>query len=266
MKTTETFDYQGYMVAKNLFSQLDIETLTKIVDRIHDQWLNENRADFIEHKLVNMHSLTNPRYFANHEPERLLFFQTIASNRLVKLLNSMFGDEVYFHNTQLFFNPFENQRLPYWHRDMQYSPIDDSILKDEQQKMVNLHVRIPLIQEKGVELIPVTHKRWDTEIERNVRLEMNGHKNSEDLPGAKLIELKPGDVLIFSAQMIHRGNYHLNQSRKALDLCVGKHHPFTSKYIDECTLPNTDELEQIVNNQWYKMAREIVANNKMQPI
>ena len=63
MKITETFDYQGYVVAKNLFSQSDIETLTTIVDRIHAQWLNENLADFIEHKLVNMHSLTSPRYF-----------------------------------------------------------------------------------------------------------------------------------------------------------------------------------------------------------
>lgn len=209
MKEAGTFDYQGYVIVKNLFSQFDIEKLAAIVDRIYGQWLNENHADFIEHKLVNMHSLTSPRYFEGHEAERLLFFQTIASNRLTQLLDSMFGDGLYFHNTQLFFNPFENKRLPYWHRDMQYSPIDDSILKDEQKNMVTLHVRIPLVHEKGVELIPGTHKRWDTDLEKNVRLELNGHKNSEDLPGAVLIELAPGDVLIFSAQMIHRGNYRL---------------------------------------------------------
>ena len=262
MKETETFDYQGYVIIKNLFSQADIEKLTKIVDRIYEQWLKENCADLIEQKLVNMHSLTSPRYFEGREDERLVFFQTIASNRLTKLLNSMFGDKIYFHNTQLFFNPVEHKRLPYWHRDMQYSPIDDAILKNEQQNMVALHARIPLVQEKGVELIPGTHKRWDTELERNVRLELNGHKNSEDLPGSVLIELTPGDVLIFSAQMIHRGNYRLNKSRKALDLCLGKYHPFTSKYIDDSTLPNIGELDQIVNNQWYKVAREIAVNNK----
>ena len=84
MKETEIFDYQGYVIVKELFSQLEIERLTKIVDRIYDQWLNESRAEFIEHKLVNMHSLTNPRYFQDHEAERLLFFQTIASDRLTK--------------------------------------------------------------------------------------------------------------------------------------------------------------------------------------
>lgn len=266
MKEAETFDLQGYVVVKKLFSQPDIEKLAKIVDRIFDQWLSENRANFIEHKLVNMHSLTSPRYFVGHAAERLSFFQTIASHRLTQLIDSMFGNEIYFHNTQLFFNPFENNRHPYWHRDMQYSPIDDSILKNEQRNMLSLHVRIPLIQEKGIELIPGTHQRWDTAQERDVRLELNGHKNSEDLPGAVLIELAPGDVLIFSAQMIHRGNYRLNESRKALDLCIGKQHPLTSTYLDESTLPDVDEVDQIANNRWYKLARELAASNATQPM
>lgn len=262
MNEANVFNHQGYVVVKKLFDRRDIEKLTTIIDRIHSQWLNENHADFIEHKLVNMHSLTSPRYFGGHEVERLLFFQTIASNRLTHLLDDMFGDGLYFHNTQLFFNPFENTRPPYWHRDMQYTPIDDSVLENEQQNMLTLHVRIPLVHEKRVELIPGTHKRWDTGLERNVRLELSGHKNSEDLPGAVLIELAPGDVLIFNAQMIHRGNYRLNKSRKALDLCLGKQHPFTSQYIDESTLPNTGELDQIANNQWYKVARDIVSKSQ----
>ena len=261
MKETETFDDQGYVIVKKIFSQPDIEKLAKIVDRVYDQWLSENRVDFIEHRLVNMHALTSPRYFVDHEAERLLFFQTIASNGLTQLMNSMFGDDIYFHNTQLFFNPFENKRLPYWHRDMQYSLIDDAILKNEQRNMVSLHVRIPLIPEQGVELIPGTHKRWDTELERDVRLELNGHKNSEDLPDSVLTELAPGDVLIFSAQMIHRGNYCLNESRKALDLCIGKQHPLTSTYIDKNILPNVGELDKIENNQWYKIARELAVTD-----
>ncbi len=260
MKEADTFNHQGYVIVKNLFSQFDIEKLARIVDRIYAQWLSENRADFIEHKLVNMHTLTDPRYFVDRKAERLLFFQTIASNRLTQLIDSMFGDGIYFHNTQLFFNPFENKRLPYWHRDMQYSPIDDSILKNEQQIMVSLHVRIPLSNEQGIELIPGTHKRWDTELERDVRLELNARKNSEDLPGSVLIELTPGDVLIFSAQMIHRGNYRLNKSRKSLDLCIGKHHPLTSAYIDKRALPDAAELDKIENNRWYRIAHELAAD------
>ncbi len=266
MKEIDTFDQQGYVIAKNLLGQFDIEKLARIIDRIYAQWLSENHADFIEHKLVNMHTLTDPRYFAGHETERLLFFQTIASNRLTQLIDGMFGDGIYFHNAQLFFNPFENKRQPYWHRDMQYSSIDDCILKNEQQNMVSLHVRIPLIPEQGIELIPGTHKRWDTELERDVRLELNGRKNSEDLPGSVLIELAPGDILIFSAQMIHRGNYRLNESRKSLDLCIGKHHPLTSGYIDKNALPDRTDLDKIENNRWYRIARELTAAGKIHPM
>jgi hypothetical protein len=189
-----------------------------------------------------------------------LFFQMLASDKLTKRLDGIFGDGLYFHNTQLFFNPLENGKLPYWHRDMQYSPIDDAVLKNEQQRMLPLHVRIPLIREQGIELIPGTHKRWDNEQEKNVRLELNGHKNSEELPDAVLIDLVPGDILIFSAQMLHRGNYHLNTSRKALDLCIGKEHPLTSTYLDASNLPTIGELVQIENNHWYTAAQAIVAN------
>jgi len=257
MREAKTFDSQGYLIVKNLFSAPEIEKLTTIVDRIVDQWLSENHTDVIKHQLVNMHSLTNPRYFESRKTERLLFFQSLAAKQLTKLLDDMFGDGIYFHNTQLFFNPFENGRLPYWHRDMQFSPIDDALQKIEQQNMLSLHVRIPLIREQGIELIPGTHNRWDTDLVRNVRLELNGHKNSEDLPGAVLISLEPGDILIFSAQMIHRGNYHLNTSRKALDLCVGKEHPLTSTYLDANNLPTIEDLAQLENNQWYKVARQI---------
>ena len=140
---------------------------------------------------------------------------------------------------------------------MQYSSIDDAIQCDEQSKMLSLHVRIPLVEEKGVEVVTGTHKRWDTDLERKVRFELNGHKISEALPGADLIDLIPGDVLIFNAQMIHRGNYALNTTRKALDLCVGKYHPLAARFLDESVLPTTEEIENIENNKWYTLARDI---------
>ncbi len=139
---------------------------------------------------------------------------------------------------------------------MQYSPIPDSVQETEQNNMVSLHIRIPLVKEKGIEIIPGTHKRWDTELERNVRLELNGHNNNEKLPNAKLVDLNVGDILIFSSQMIHRGNYELNKSRKALDLCVGKHHHLTFGFFDDQVLPTEEEMKSIKNNKWYSCAKK----------
>ncbi|MEN3362906.1 MAG: hypothetical protein V7606_180, partial [Burkholderiales bacterium] len=186
------------------------------------------------------------------------FFECLAPEKLTEILERMFGSDIYFHNTQLFFNPSDSKKLPYWHRDLQYSPIDDATQAKEQRNMLSLHVRIPLIRETGVELIAGTHRRWDTELETDVRFERNGHRNSEELPGSELIELDPGDVLVFDAQMIHRGSYRLNETRKSLDLCVGKPHPFTSAYLDESVLPDEQEMNRIPNNLWYRRAKAVV--------
>jgi ectoine hydroxylase-related dioxygenase (phytanoyl-CoA dioxygenase family) len=256
----QLFDRQGYVAIKGLLDAAHIATLSAAVDRIHRQWLEQNRAEYVERQLVNMHSLTSRRYFDGDAAGRIAFFDSIAPANLTALIDRMFGNDIYFHNTQLFFNPFENRRLPYWHRDMQYSPVDDAAQAREQRNIVSLHIRIPLLKESGVELIPGSHKRWDTELENDVRFRRNGHQDSEDLPGAALISLHPGDVLIFDAQMLHRGNYRLNAARKALDLCVGKPHPFTSQYLDENVLPDQREMDDIRNNVWYRRAREVVTN------
>lgn len=259
MEITKQYDTQGYVVIKKLFCQDEIGNITAmVVDRIYQQWLAENREALSQQQLVNMHSLTSPKYFLNHSAARIKFFEFLVSRKLTDLLEHLFGDGLYFHNTQLFFNPIDQSQLPYWHRDLQYSPIEDEIQAQAQPNLLSLHVRIPLVIEKGIELIPGTHKRWDTELERNVRLELNNHTNSEELPGAVLIGLEPGDILIFNAQMIHRGNYQLNPARKALDLCLGKEHPLTAKFLTQDILPSEREIRYIRNKQWYKRAREIV--------
>ncbi|ADZ92725.1 phytanoyl-CoA dioxygenase family protein [Marinomonas mediterranea] len=262
MKPIERYEKDGYVILKGFFSEDEIALLDRYVDRIYRIWRSENEAAIFNRKLVNMHSLTHPEYFQGSPDQRAEFFNTIASQKLTETLENIFGSGLYFHNTQLFFNPSNSERLPYWHRDSQYSSIEDSVQSDEQHRMLSLHIRIPLIDEKGVEVVVGTHKRWDTELERNVRFELNGHNNSESLPDSVLLDLKQGDVLVFNAQMIHRGNYELNSERKAFDLCVGKFHPLVSGFLDPQVLPTDEEIDNIVNNQWYRLAREIAAKLK----
>ncbi len=260
MEISQEFAHQGYIIIKKLFTKIEIERITNIVNSIYQQWLDENSSALIEHQLVNMHSLTHFKYFPNQSQKRIEFFELISPKKLTDLLANIFAPGIYFHNTQLFFNPYQNNRLPYWHRDLQYNSIEEVVQIRELPKILLLHIRIPLVAEKGIELIPGTHQRWDSEVERNVRLELNGHTHSEDLPGSVLIELKPGDILLFSGQMIHRGNYKLNSVRQALDICVGKEHPLTSSFLDRDILPNAQEIGCIRNNYWYKLAREIASN------
>ncbi|MFT5482374.1 MAG: ectoine hydroxylase-related dioxygenase (phytanoyl-CoA dioxygenase family) [Halieaceae bacterium] len=250
-----SYEEHGYVVLRAILDESEISSLARYVERIYAIWTKDNAAELTRHDLVNMHSLTDPQYFQSLPSQRVAFFEAIANAKLTQVVDAIFGSGIYFHNTQLFFNPQRNDFLPYWHRDMQYGPNDEQTQIAALEDMVSLHVRLPLQDERGVELIPGTHARWDTKLEKEVRFERNGHKNSEQLPNSKLIELQAGDVLIFSAQMIHRGNYALNPSRLALDLCIGKPHSLTSEFIDERAQPTAAELEKISNRHWYATAK-----------
>ncbi|MFT7139237.1 MAG: ectoine hydroxylase-related dioxygenase (phytanoyl-CoA dioxygenase family) [Candidatus Azotimanducaceae bacterium] len=258
MRLQSEYDQNGYVVMRDFLSTKELLRLTELVDDIHERWLTKNTTAFRENRLVNMHSLTHAEYFADEPRNRLRLFKAIAPAKLVELLDELFETEIHFHNTQLFFNPHDREQMPYWHRDLQFSPIDDDVQKMKQEEMLNLHVRIPLVKEMGLELIPGTHKRWDTRLERQVRLELEDHRNSEELPGSCLVDLAPGDVMIFNAQMIHRGHYTDNELRKALDLCVGRAHELVDSSLDPSVLPSTDELEQLKNDVWYQRSLSIV--------
>ncbi|MBT9317655.1 phytanoyl-CoA dioxygenase family protein [Leptothoe spongobia] len=261
MNASKQFEAQGYTILPKFFEPEEINQITHIVDRIFNQWQEENHHALIEQQLINMHSLTHPNYFEECRHERIQFFNLIASAKLTRALEQIFKVDMYFHNTQLFFNPYSKEKQPYWHRDLQYSPIDDAVQAAEQHNMLSLHVRIPLVAEKGVELIPDSHTRWDTELERNVRFELNDHRQNEALPGSVLIELEPGDALIFSAQIIHRGNYALNPGRKALDLCLGKPHPLVESFLDPIGLPNDEEMKYICDRTWYDLSRKLIPDH-----
>ncbi|MFN8672733.1 MAG: phytanoyl-CoA dioxygenase family protein [Candidatus Sericytochromatia bacterium] len=246
------FNKNGYLIIKNFFIDNELELLENFINKIYKIWLKENQKAYENNSLVNMSSLTDKKYFLDNEFERVDFFNILTPKKLINLVNDIFNEKLYFHNTQLFFNPYNRNKKPYWHRDLQFSDIEDSLQEKEQLNMISLHIRIPFLNEIGIELISGSHKRWDTELEKKVRFDLDNNKNSDFLPNSTLINLTRNDVLIFEAQMIHRGNYELNNERKALDICIGKKHFMTKKFIDNKVFPDLIELEKISNNEWYK--------------
>lgn len=252
------FQEHGYLLLPQLLDLARIAALSDILLAIHRQWLAEHAVAYAERGLLNMHGLTMPSFFHEEPARRAQCFNLMAAPKLVEVLQEAIDNQLYFHGTQLFFNPFDREQPTYWHRDIQYMGLSEDDQQRYLSELCNLHVRIPLIPETGFELVPGSHRRWDTEPERQTRLELAGRAKSDALSNGKCFDLQPGDVLIFSAHMLHRGHYRNNPERLSLDILLGKPHALVSSSLDGRQLPTDGELALIEHPLWYQNARKLI--------
>lgn len=205
------FERDGYLLFKNFFTGAEIAALARHILPAHENWLRANASE----TGVNSNYLTSRRYMTDPKARRETF-RRIASDKLIQIARPLCPRGVSFLNTQLFFNPGDASRKPYWHRDVQYLGVDEAAQQTILARDVVLHFRIPFSDDPGLEFIPGSHRRWDTALERAVRLELDGHRNWEVLPDMVRVPHTTGDLLVFSAHLIHRGSYGL--ARQSLDI------------------------------------------------
>ena len=233
------YDDQGYFVIRDFFNASEISSLRKVILKFHQLWKKDNEK-FYQEEAFNSSLITGSEYLASED--RVTLFNFISSKKIMNVIESVIPTNPAFMNTQLFFNPVNPQLKDFWHRDCQY---DHDV---ETQKIVIhetqvVHLRVPLFDELGMELVPGTHKRWDSDEEFNVRQEEKGRVSSEDLSTGKKIKLAAGDLLVFSADMIHRGLYGLD--RLALDILVFDSAADFVDYVDDDCLPDDSMLDKI---------------------
>lgn len=254
--TADRFEEDGYLVCKDLFTPTDLIPILSILTKFHAAWTVDNSA-FYNQKAVNSAYITSTHYL--NKTERLTLFNFITQNAVMNPLVPIIPTGPAFVGTQLFFNPVNQNQNNYWHRDMQYNgePIEQQ--KENLKTQSPLHVRIALRDEPGIEVIPGTHKRWDTAEEFNVRMELNGHKNHDSLKDSHPIALQAGDMVIFSANIIHRGLYGMD--RFAFDLLFTDQNPALLKFADLNCLPDMHMLKNIQNPEPYERTLRILGNS-----
>ena len=235
----QQYKEQGYFVLRKYFKQSEILALQLVVLKFHELWKKDN-DNFYKEEAFNSSLITGSQYLS--DDDRIKLFNFISSKKLMSVIDSLISSNPAFMNTQLFFNPVNPQQKDFWHRECQY----DHDVEMQQQVIFEtqvLHLRVPLFDELGMELVPGTHNRWDTEEEFNVRQEENGRISSENLSTGKKINLAAGDLLVFSADMIHRGIYGMD--RLALDILVFDSSADFADYVDEDCLPSNLMLKKI---------------------
>lgn len=233
------YDDVGYFVIRNYFNESEISSLRDVILKFHQMWTTDNLA-FYKEEAFNSSLITGSEYLECDD--RVKLFNFISSKKMMDIIESVIPVNPAFMNTQLFFNPVNPQLKNFWHRDCQYDhdiDIQKQVIHDTQV----VHLRVPLFDELGIELVPGTHKRWDNEEEFDVRQEEKGRMSSDNLSTGKAIKLAAGDLLVFSADMIHRGLYGLD--RLALDTLVFDSAADFADYVDDDCLPDVSMLDNI---------------------
>ncbi|GAA6166620.1 phytanoyl-CoA dioxygenase family protein [Sessilibacter corallicola] len=241
-------DYRdnGFSLISGFCCEPGLDRIKSVARCFHCAWVQENRA-FHDARAVNSAYLTSDKYLT--DSERLVLFELIASKKLNKLVDALPFEVPAFMGTQLFFNPVNKRQRNYWHRDPQYH-----LSVDEQKQALAgpevIHFRLALEDEPGIEVVPGSHKQWDTPEQLDIRLEQKGRKHSDDIPEGKKIVLKKGDLLVFSANMIHRGLYGLN--RFAFDILVCESKPEFLEFVKPECLPKQPMFSSFENSTLFK--------------
>jgi hypothetical protein len=164
------YEEQGYFVIRDYFTAADIASLRDVILKFHQLWKKDN-ADFYKEVAFNSSLITGSQYLESDD--RITLFNFISSTKIMTIVDAVIKNNPAFMNTQLFFNPINPELKDFWHRDCQYDH-DIEVQKIVINETQVLHLRVPLFDELGMELVPGTHKRWDTEEEFNVRQEEKG--------------------------------------------------------------------------------------------
>lgn len=240
MSFRHDFENNGFVLVKHAFEHDDLTSVEKVLWAFHQAWLEDNR-EFYHQRAINSAYLTEPTYLSDEQ--RLVLFQFIGSAKMAGHIKALFADPLMFVGTQLFFDPYKSEQKNYWHRDIQYG-----MSLDQQKEALSgpraLHFRVALKDERGIELVPGSHRCWDTADELAVRCEQDGHTNSEDLKSGVSVPLQRGDMLVFDAKMIHRGLY--GGDRLAFDVLLADPDPSLKEIIHKNGLPSDEQLENVL--------------------
>jgi ectoine hydroxylase-related dioxygenase (phytanoyl-CoA dioxygenase family) len=254
-KWNSDYDEQGYFVIRDYFTAAEISSLRVVISKFHTLWKNDN-ATFYKEEAFNSSLITGSQYLSFGD--RVTLFNFISSKKMMAVVESLIPIKPAFMNTQLFFNPVNPQLKDFWHRDCQYDhDIEDQKKAIKETQVV--HLRVPLFDELGMELVPGTHKRWDNDEEFAVRQEEKGRLSSENLSTGKAIKLAAGDLLVFSADMIHRGLYGLD--RLALDILVFDSTANFADYVDDDCLPDDAMLSNINDSRLFTNTIDLKSNH-----
>ncbi len=248
-KIRDIFGTEGCVVIPSFFSEAELSAIYPIISKAHQRWLEINHKEYLKHKMINSNNLTLSDHFdCVDSQDRIDLFKFITSDKIQNLIETLIGKDAFFLGSQVFFNPKDHSKDGYWHRDTQYTGLS---VEDQKKAIINepvLHFHIPFIDDELFELVPGSHKRWDSEDEFEVRMK----SNNSPLLNSKSFDCKRGEVRVFSAHAIHRGKkYGVSPKRFVFDPLFALRTEKSSSFINPKAMPSTEILKQLPNRRLF---------------
>jgi ectoine hydroxylase-related dioxygenase (phytanoyl-CoA dioxygenase family) len=211
---------QGYFVVPRFLDDEPCARLRRACDHVLEQVLTApNGARQADSS--NIAFLTSRKYFRSDEEIGLLveMLELVASARVHALLAPLGAGPLRFFNTQYFYEQRSRSWDGAWHRDTQFETPDPEAEKARMREIDSVHFRIALEPDDRLEVVPGSHRRWDTPEELAIRRGSDPAKTSRaDMPGRVRVALERGDACVFHAWMIHRGTYRTSPPRRTFDV------------------------------------------------
>jgi len=224
----ERWRRDGCLVLRKVFDLDRVSRLREVCDHARDVWHAEATSESEPggfgpnpDEWVLLH-LNHPRYHRQSNASLPLLLDAIADPLILDLIGAiMEGDQV-FEQANYYVDPASKSRIGKWHRDCQFYGGDDEVVRQrvlaEAEPPRELHVHIPLAPTAHTEVVPGSHRRWDTDEEYRIRTE---DLRSEDIPGSQMVVLEPSDIALFHVNSIHRGCYPLGVLRRTIAVTYG---------------------------------------------
>jgi ectoine hydroxylase-related dioxygenase (phytanoyl-CoA dioxygenase family) len=212
----QCFRVQGYFVVPAFLATTERRELRRACDVA----LDRARADSAEngHTTAKIGLLTELSHFSQHPAELARLTKFISSERVCTLLVGL-GLEAEDGTPELKSADYYHEQTSRdwdgdWHRDSQFGQPDPELERERILTTTAVHVRVALVDDDRLEIVPGSHLRWDTSDELQVR---KGSSRSSSMAGATRIVLAAGDACVFHAWSIHRATYRRTPVRRTLD-------------------------------------------------
>ena len=207
------FNDNGYLVIKSLLAPNEVETIKDIQKNeavaalkdfeakgtIPDGFHWEGQLDANGQPVLRMIGQPFQRFDGFHD--------IFSSQKLLKVVSSIIGPEIYLHSSKMMCKPPLVGRNKPWHQDLAY-------WDDMEPRQVTLWCAIDAATKMNgcIQVIPKSHKNGLLKHENEDEWQIQERDiNKEDIVYA---EMDPGDVLLLNVLTLHASGDNLSSERR----------------------------------------------------